>query len=72
MSDELVRILDSKLDAIAIDVAIIKTKMSNTEEMKLEERIRNLEGTVNQWTGSKVLLLWLITTGIAVFAAIKH
>ncbi|HEY3425725.1 MAG TPA: hypothetical protein VGL27_13075 [Negativicutes bacterium] len=72
MSDDIVRSLIEKIDSMAIDVAIIKTKISNTENMNLEERIRTLEGVVNQWTGSKVLLLWLITTGIAVFAAFKH
>jgi hypothetical protein len=72
MSDDSINKLFDKVNAMAIDISSIKTTLEADDKLCHEARLRELENTVNQWTGSKVLLLWMITTGIAIFAALKH
>lgn len=85
MSDDVVRALIVKIDKMALDLAIVVTKvtMSETYDTKqhddIDKEIAELKTTVkthgeilNQWLGSKMLILWLITTGIALYAAAKH
>jgi len=61
-----------KLQVLQLAVERITTKNEEVEKLNHESRIATLEKTVAQWTGNKVMLMWLITTAIAVFAAIKH
>ena len=79
MSNTEVQDLSAKMDAmleklqvLQLAVERITTKNEEVEKLNHESRIATLEKTVAQWTGNKVMLMWLITTAIAVFAAIKH
>ena len=79
MSNTEVQALSEKMDAmleklqvLQLAVERITTKNEEVEKLNHESRIATLEKTVAQWTGNKVMLMWLITTAIAVFAAIKH
>ncbi|MBP2657166.1 MAG: hypothetical protein H6Q69_198 [Firmicutes bacterium] len=79
VSSDQVQILSEKMDAMLkqlqlVELAIerLTTKGEESEKLNHESRIQALERTVAQWTGGKIMLLWLITTAIAVFAAIKH
>ena len=79
MSNTEVQVLSEKMDALLeklqqVELAIerITTKSEEAKKLNHESRIQSLEKTVAQWTGNKVMLMWLITTAIAVFAAVKH
>jgi len=61
-----------KLQVLQLAVERITTKNEEVEKLNHESRIATLEKTVAQWTGNKVMLMWLITTAIAVFAAFRH
>jgi len=62
----------NKLQDLQLAVERITTKNEEVEKLNHESRIATLEKTVAQWTGNKVMLMWLITTAIAVFAAFRH
>ena len=79
MSNTEVQDLSAKMDAmleklqvLQLAVERITTKNEEVEKLNHESRIATLEKTVAQWTGNKVMLMWLITTAIAVFAAFRH
>ena len=79
MSNTEVQALSEKMDAmleklqvLQLAVERITTKNEEVEKLNHESRIATLEKTVAQWTGNKVMLMWLITTAIAVFAAFRH
>ena len=85
MSEDVVRSLIIKIDKMAIDLAVLLTKTTITETQdlkehaKFDEAIESLkkrqkftEDILTQWTGNKILILWLISTGIAIYAVIKH
>ena len=85
MSEDVVRSLIIKIDKMAIDLAVLLTISTITETQdskehaKFDEAICDLkkrqkvtEDILTQWTGNKILILWLISTAIAIYAAIKH
>ena len=85
MSEDGVRSLIIKIDKMAIDIAVLLTKSTITETQDLKEhakfdkaieslkqRQKVTEDILTQWTGNKILILWIISTAIAVYAAIKH
>ncbi len=79
MPDEVVSLLIKQNDKIFImmqsmqkDIATLTASKTETDKLDHERRISKLENTVSQWLGSKALFLWLITTGIAVYAAMRR
>jgi hypothetical protein len=69
LSDKLDKVIE-KQTGMAVDIGEIKTNYAAIDRLNHECRLRDLEDRVNQWLGSKALLLWLVTTGIAVWAAV--
>lgn len=63
---------DTLLRQIAIDVAVIKNKLEENDKLKLADRVSALEIAISQFTGGKITVMWLVTTAIAVYAAVKH
>jgi hypothetical protein len=63
---------DALLQQIAVDVAVIKNKLEENDKLQLAKRVAALEIMVSQFTGGRMTIMWLITTGIAVYAAFKH
>ena len=85
MSEDVVRSLIIKIDKMAIDLAVLLTKSTITETQDLKEhakfdeaicdlkkRQKVTEDILTQWTGNKILILWIISTAIAIYAAIKR
>ena len=54
-----------------IDSRLGILEIKEKDQAKVEERLRKLESLKDEGVGIKTVLLWLITTGIAVASAIK-
>lgn len=70
---EISRKMDAMLDVIkdiAVDIGKLQSSKEETDKLCHETRIGNLERWVATWSGGKVMLLWMMTTGISFLAMV--